>query len=121
MFEQAHDLIASPELRRSPSETISSQGSRLSWIGALPSPRKRVVGSTDTSDGRLVLRCRRTNGTSLSANRYFYLSYDYCLATIDTLMLICESLHLGLEKRIFDYMIVCSIERTLTKRPRFST
>jgi hypothetical protein len=45
------------------------------------------------------------------------LSCDYCLAAIPTNKLICKALHLGLKKAIFGYMIVCSVERALRKRP----
>jgi hypothetical protein len=44
------------------------------------------------------------------------LSCDYHLATISTNKLICKALHLGLKKTIFDYVIVCLFERTLSKR-----
>ena len=60
VLEQAHDLIASPELRRSPRETISSQGSRLSWIGALPSPAKARRSHRPKQPRINRLRCRRT-------------------------------------------------------------
>jgi hypothetical protein len=62
-----------------------------------------------------MLRCRRTNGTSLSANPYWDLSCDYYLAPISTNKLICEALHLGLKKAIFGYMIFRLINRSLMK------
>ena len=62
-------------------------------------------------------RSDRPNGTNLGANLYCDWSCDYCLATVSKINVICPSLYFGLEKGIFGYMIVCSVERALRKRP----
>ena len=50
------------------------------------------------------------------ATPYFDMSCDCYLAPTLTNMRTYRMLHLGLEKTIFGYMRVCSVERTLTKK-----